>query len=117
MLINRITLLANVCFPFRRLLVLTCLFSLATIVYLLLFADIATQEQFLHSALLWFIWLFLAALIVYGFSGQALTAPQKGWWKQFKYKLGLFFRFLLMLIFILLSLATCYFTFKVLTIY
>ena len=116
MLIARITSLANFFSPFLRLFIVLTIASFGYISYLLVFADVEVQQQVLQSTLLWFLWLFLASLMIYSFSGQPLERPEEGWWRKFKYKLSRFFCYVMLCVFMLLTIATLYFTYKIIII-
>jgi hypothetical protein len=116
--------LANIFFPLRYLLVLICFISLFSIVYLLIFSSIKTQELYLTTCLLVSLWGLLLFVLCHSYHGDLsdrnaskLSAKGNlGWFRRLKLKLVKMFLWVYSLLFIILIAISMHFSFKILTL-
>jgi hypothetical protein len=113
-------LLANALFPIRSLLLVVCVFSAASIFYLLVFSNVTFQERCLLPSLLTFLWGLILFVLCHSFSGRSSSYQNahniNGWFARLKYKLATFFLWLYSVAFIVLIIVSFHFSFKVLGI-
>lgn len=118
------TLLANIFFPLRTVLVFTCFISLFSIFYLLIFSTVKIQEQYLTTCLLLFLWGLVLFVLCHSFyndsrSGKASQIKKDdklGWFSRLKQKLAKVFLWVYSLVFIVLMLISLHFSLKILTL-
>lgn len=118
------TLLANIFFPLRSVLVFTCFISLFSIFYLLIFSTVKIQEQYLTTCLLLFLWGLVLFVLCHSFyddshsdkASQLKNDDQLGWFSRLKQKLAKVFLWIYSLIFVVLIIVSIHFSLKILTL-
>ncbi|MDO6428764.1 hypothetical protein Q4489_17280 [Thalassotalea sp. 1_MG-2023] len=108
--------LANLVFPFRAVFLLGTLASAGSFVIVLLFADIATQNNWLTFLLLTFLWCLLLRNLTFCFKPLAQTTDNIGFYAAIKRKLINAIQLIFSLLFIAVSCATIYLSIKLLTL-
>ncbi len=89
--------------------------ALAAIGYLLvILQDSQLQSIWLTPSFLVFLWALTLSAFLHIFQGDIGKLPEKGWWKRLKYRVSYFFKTLVSVVFIVLTLAVIYFTLRVL---
>ncbi|MDG1752619.1 MAG: hypothetical protein P8I03_13310 [Thalassotalea sp.] len=116
--------LANIFFPVRYVLVFSCFISFFSIVYLLIFSSIKTQDFYLPPLFLLFLWGGLLFVLCHSFHGELdsdktaklLIKEKAGWFCRLKQKLINILFWMYSLIFIGLVLISLHLTLKIITL-
>jgi hypothetical protein len=116
--------LANIFFPVRYALVFICLTSFFSIVYLLIFSSIKTQELYLPPLFLLFLWGVLLFVLCHSFHGELdsdkaaklLGKEKVGWFRRLKQKLINILFWIYSFTFIGLVFISLHFTLKILSL-
>jgi len=89
--------------------------AFAAIGYLLVvLQDPQLQSIWLTPFFLVFLWALTLSVFLHIFQGDIAELPEKGWWKRLKYRVSYFFKTILSVTFVVLTLAVIYFTLRVL---
>lgn len=121
---NFFTSIANLLFPFKPLLLLINLISVFLMGYLLLFAPLDLQEQYLQTNLLVLLWSLLLRVLTNSFSYRLQNdkTPNDAssfllkWKNKWLDKIKSFMLFIYSVAFLILVLATLYFSFRLINI-
>ncbi|WP_286272005.1 hypothetical protein [Thalassotalea hakodatensis] len=108
--------LANLVFPFRAIFLIGTLVSASIFVFLLLFADIATQNNGLTFLMLTFLWCLLFRTLTFCFQPLAQSTDKIVFFSSIKHKLINVIQLMFSLLFIVVSCATIYLSIKLLTL-
>jgi hypothetical protein len=117
-------LLANIFFPVRYALIVICVISFFSIVYLLILSPINTQELYLTPCLLLFLWGLVLFVLCHSFHGVLHSSKTEklnrqentGWFSRLKEKLAKIFLWGYSFFFIVLIFISLHFSLKVLTL-
>ena len=125
---NFFTFIANILFPIKHLLLLFSVVTAGLMMYMLLFSPLAVQDKYLQPCLLVLLWSLLLRVLSISFKGQNHNSigdqahndtNQKTslsffarWKSKWLAKIKSLMLFIYSLAFLLLVLATCYFSFK-----
>ncbi len=123
---NFFSSIANILFPIRHLLLLNSVITAGLMAYMLLFSPLAMQDKYLQLCLLVLLWSLLLRVLSMSFKRQNHNSNhthndtnQKTslsffarWKNKWLAKIKSLMLFIYSLAFLLLVLATCYFSFK-----
>jgi len=115
-LLSYLPRIANLLFPYRVVIYFIALALAAMIVYMLQEGSATQQEQGVVTYFLGFVWLLLLNAMIHIFYQASTIKPATTWFARVKKRLAGFVQNIVVSVFVLISLAVIYLTFKLLTL-